>query len=82
MLKKAELNQCRNTNIMACNPDSLIDLRNVKIDTAKPVEERIDSFMKQVHNPYLFKVDDVIVKVNFGNERPVADAFASVLLQE
>ena len=81
MLKKTELDQCRNASIMACNPDSLIDLRNVKIDTAKPVAEPIDRFMKQVHNPYLFKVDDVIVKVNFGNERPVADAFASVFLQ-
>lgn len=81
MLKKSELNQCRNTSIMSCDLSSLVDLRDVKIDTTKSVRERIDSFMNQVRNPYLFKVDDVIVKVNFGNERPVADAFAAVLLQ-
>mgnify|MGYP003300941099 CR=1 FL=1 len=81
MLKKSELNQCRNTSIMACDLSSLVDLRDVKIDTTKSVRERIDSFMNQVRNPYLFKVDDVVVKVNFGNERSVTDAFAAVLLQ-
>lgn len=81
MLKRSELNQCRNTSIMSCDLSSLVDLRDVKIDTTKSVRERIDSFMNQVRNPYLFKVDDVIVKVNFGNERPVTDAFAAVFSQ-
>ena len=81
ILNRSELNKCRDTSIMSCHPDSLIDLREVKIDTTKSVRERIDSFMNQVRNPYLFKVDDVIVKVKFGNERPVIDAIAAALQQ-
>ena len=81
MLNRSELSKCRNASIMSCQPDSLVDLREVKIDTTKSVRERLDSFTNQVRNPYLFKVDDVIVKVNFGNERPVTDAIAAVLLQ-
>jgi len=81
VLNRSELNKCRDTGIMSCDADSLVDLRDVKIDTTKSVAERIDSFMNQVRNPYLFRVEDVIVKVNFGNERPVIDAFTAALLQ-
>jgi len=81
VLSRSELNKCRDMSIMSCEPDSLVDLRTVKIDTAKSVRERMDSFMNQVHNPYLFKVDDVIIKVNFGSERPVLDAVTAALLQ-
>ena len=79
MLNRSELNKCRETSIMSCNPDSLVDLREVKIDTTKSVRERIDSFMNQVRNPYLFKVDDVVIKVKFSNERPIMDAITSAL---
>lgn len=82
MLKRSELSQCRNISIMSCDLSSLVDLRDVKIDTTKSVRERIDSFMNQVRNPYLFKVDDVIVKVNFGNERSVTDALAAVFYRD
>ena len=44
---------------------SLVDIRDVKIDKTLPTEERIKSYVKQIKNPYKFKVGDVIVKVSF-----------------
>ena len=36
--------------------DSLVDIRDVKIDRSQPVEERMKSYVEQIKNPYLFKV--------------------------
>ena len=80
MLNRSELNRCREIDIMACDESDLVDLQDISIDTTKSVRERIDSFLEQVRNPYLFKVDDVIVKVNFSKERSLSDALASVFL--
>lgn len=80
MLNRSELNKCREANIVTCDVSSLVDLRDISVDTTKSVRERIDSFMNQVRNPYLFKVDDVIIKVNYGNGKTLSDALTTVLL--
>ena len=50
--------------------EDLVDIRTVHIDTSKPVLERILSFMAQIKNPYLFKVGDTPVKVEFNDDGP------------
>lgn len=79
MLNQSELIKCREASITSCDISSLADLRNITVDTSKPVPERIESFLNQVRNPYLFKVDDVIVKVHYGSGKPVSDALAAAL---
>ena len=44
--------------------ESLVDIRDVKIDRSKPVEERMKSYVEQIKNPYLFKVGNTIVRVS------------------
>lgn len=60
--RQTSLAQCRNADILTCDPDELVDLRDVHIDTTRTLSERMDSFLQQVGNPYLFKVDGLIVK--------------------
>ena len=50
--------------------EDLKDIRDVHIDTTKPVHERVFSFWAQIGNPYLFKVGDVKVKVEFNDNGP------------
>lgn len=50
--------------------EDLVDIRTVHIDTSKPVLECILSFMVQIKNPYLFKVSDTSVKVEFDDDGP------------
>ena len=47
--------------------ESLVDIRDVKIDRSKPVEERMKSYVEQIKNPYLFKVGNTIVRVSYAN---------------
>ncbi len=81
MLNLAQLKKMQSTDIMSCDPSSLVDLRNISIDTGKPIKDRIEGFIHQVHNPYLFKVDDVVIKVNYRNGKTITEAMACVLTQ-
>ena len=46
----------------------LVDIDTVVIDRDKPACEKILSFIKQVRNPYFFKVGNTPVRVSFdGN---------------
>ena len=79
---KNALEQYRNTDIMACDPDRLVDLREVHIDTNLPVPRRMVGFIQQVGNPYLFKVDGLVVKASYLPQanRRLSDALPSLLI--
>ena len=79
---KNALEQYRNTDIMACDPDLLVDLREVQIDTALPVQKRMEQFIQQVGNPYLFKVDGIVVKASFLPQvgQSLSDALPGLLI--
>ena len=49
------------------NREELVDIRDIHIDTSLPQSERIRSFIKQVKNPYHFKVGKVTVKVSYSD---------------
>ena len=73
---KTALEQCRCADLMACDPAQLVDLQDVHIDTALPVRKRLERFVQQVGNPYLFKVDGLVIKAVYapGNGRRLTDA--------
>ena len=60
--------------------DSLVDIRDVKIDRSQPVEERMKSYVKQIKNPYMFKVGNTVVRVSYANTQDtINDNFANLL---
>lgn len=60
--------------------ESLVDIRDVKIDRSKPVEERMRSYVEQIKNPYLFKVGNTIVRVSYANtQATINDNFVNLL---
>ena len=79
---KHTLEQQRNSDIMACDPNLLVDLQDVHIDTALPVQKRMERFIQQVGNPYLFKVDGIVVKASYlpQAERRLSDALPGLLI--
>ncbi|GHV00656.1 hypothetical protein FACS1894211_08500 [Clostridia bacterium] len=66
MITKHSLEDMRQINIGDVSIENLKDISEVTIDTKKPVEERILSFIEQIGNPYLFKVGNTPVKVGFN----------------
>ena len=78
----AALERYRATDLMTCDPGGLADLRDVQIDTSLPVRERMVSYLQQVGNPYLFKVDGIVVKATYLPQanRRLSDALPGLLI--
>lgn len=53
--------------------DTLTDLRDIKLDTKLPVEQKLASFAAQTNNIYVHRVGDYVVKVTFQKEGPDID---------
>ena len=61
--------------------DSLVDIRDVKIDRSLPVEERMKSYVEQIKNPYMFKVGKTIVRVSYANTtQTINENFLNLLM--
>ena len=43
----------------------LVDIRDVKLDSNLEQPERIRSFLRQIKNPYCFKVGNVVVNIAY-----------------
>lgn len=63
--KTNNLEAMRNIDVRTVDPDTLVDINSVKINTDLPKEERIRDFINQIKNPYCFKCGNVIVKTSF-----------------
>lgn len=60
--------------------DSLVDIRDVRIDCSQPIEERMKSYVEQIKNPYLFKVGNTVVRVSYANtQATINDNFVNLL---
>lgn len=60
--------------------DSLVDIRDVKIDRSMSVEDRMKSYVEQIKNPYMFKVGNTVVRVSYANtQATINDNFVTLL---
>lgn len=60
--------------------DSLVDIRDVKIDRSMSVEDRMKSYVEQIENPYMFKVGNTVVRVSYANtQATINDNFVNLL---
>lgn len=80
MITLEELDRMKDVDIRTVDKADLVDIRDVRIDTGRPVRERMEDYIRQVHNPYCFKVGDVAVKVSFSeNGGSFEDRFEQML---
>lgn len=75
------LSLLKNVDIRTVDKSILKDLKDVHIDTSLPIPERVASYLKQLKNPYVFKVGDVAVKVNYKENGPTFQENFENLLQ-
>ena len=60
--------------------DSLVDIRDVRIDRSMSVEDRMKSYVEQIKNPYMFKVGNTVVRVTYANtQATINDNFVNLL---
>ena len=56
------------------------DLKTLTIDKTKPQKERLRQYIKDVKNPYIVRVGDTLVKIEFTGGRSFSDALTAALL--
>lgn len=62
---RSTLESLKEVDLHTVNRDELVDIRDVKINTELPREERMIDFVKQIKNPYCYKHGKYTVKVSF-----------------
>ncbi len=77
---REKLERCRNISLSEINHDEVDDLKDIKISRKKSKEERILDFIITTKNPYVFKVNGRLVKIEFSNnERKAEECITNVL---
>lgn len=61
------LEEMKNMDIKTVDPQTLVDINDVRIDSQLPQEERMKDFLKQIKNPYCFKCGKTVVKLGFAD---------------
>ncbi len=65
---------------LADNISDLVDIREIKINRELSTEERVKSYIKQVKNPYCFRVGDVKVRISYSDEvQTMNDSFSALI---
>ena len=60
------LREMKEIDIRTVDPDTLVDIKTVTVNTHLPIDERKKDYIKQVKNPYCFKCGKVVVKMSFA----------------
>ena len=62
------LEEMRAVDVRTVDPEALVDVTTIKIDESLSKEERKAEYLKQVKNPYCFRVGNVVVKNVYSND--------------
>ena len=80
MITMEQLQEMQLADLHSVSIDDLVDLRDVVIDRTLPLPLRFLDYVRQVKNPYLYRVGPIIVKLDKGGNIRFADALARGLL--
>lgn len=72
MLSMERLNELSETDLREGLSDDLSNLLEVTIEGTTPMQ-RLESYIKQIKNPYLFRVNDTTVKIRFSGEKTIEE---------
>ena len=75
------LESLRDTDVRTIDPVLLVDIRDVKVNTFLPREDRLLDYLSQIKNPYCFRHGKTVVKVSFADtEATLEDRLEKYLL--
>lgn len=73
-LLEKKLEKCRNVNINEVDANDIEDISNINISKRKSSKDRILDFLNNTSNPYIFKVNGKLVKIEFSNNNKTAES--------
>lgn len=66
-MQSASIINMKNIDLNTVDRDGLVDIRDVKVNTALPKRERALDFIRQIGNSYCYKHGKYVVKVGFSD---------------
>ncbi len=72
-LTRAEEEALKKVDVRTVDLEDLVDIREIEIDKALPEEQRIAQFVRQIKNPYCFKMGKIAVSVEFAASEAADD---------
>ena len=74
------IEEMKNVDVRTVDPETLVDVTKIEIDENLSKEERKKEYLRQVKNPYCFRVGDVVVKCSYSNDGvTIRDRFKQLL---
>ena len=62
------IEEMKNVDVRTVDRDSLVDINEIEIDDSLPPKERAAEFLRQIKNPYCFRVGTVVVKNVYSDD--------------
>lgn len=62
------IEQMKAVDVRTVDPETLVDVTEIQIDEKLPKEKRTAEFLRQVKNPYCFRVGDMIIKNVYSSD--------------
>lgn len=59
------------------NIEDFADLKALTVDKTKPIEERLRQYITEVKNPYMVRVGDTLVQIEFTGGKSFFDSLTS-----
>lgn len=69
-LTRERLDEMAAVDIRTVDINTLTDLRDIEIDSSKPVPQKIKAWVEQTNNIYIHRMGDYVVKVRYQEEGP------------
>lgn len=67
-LTQVDFEALKQVDVRTVDPNTLVDIRTLEIDKTLPREQRMAEFVRQVKNPYCFRVGKVAVSVGYSGD--------------
>ena len=80
MTLEEHLQKMREIDVRDIDPSTLVEIKDVQIDTSLPVEQRLTSVLQQMNgNPYFFCSNGLVVKCAFKGEKKLQEIPEDIL---
>ena len=66
LFSEEALRAMQSVDLMSVDINTLVDIKDVKVDPSLPQPERIREYLRQIKNPFCYRDGDVVVKVSFA----------------
>lgn len=60
------LEELQSVDIRTVSPEDVVDIKQIKIKNGLSQQEKQKEFIRQIKNPYCFRVGNVIVKAKYS----------------